>query len=276
MTTRAVPNLSFSTLACPEWTPELIVERCADMGYDGIEWRGGRDGHVSTSWPATRRAELRELMAYGGVAALAVTSYATFTSPSASTRAENVDDLAAHVRLAADLRAPFVRSFIGWREDANADLIDRVATSLLQLTDLAVSLGVTIALEQHDDFVTAQTVKPILERLPPSSFGAVWDIGNAWAEGETPETTFAELGPWMRYMQIKDGIGRAETWQLTSHGAGEVPIARALALPEAVLPISVEWEKAWHDELSAADVELPHAAAFIRAALLTVRTSGGG
>jgi sugar phosphate isomerase/epimerase len=243
------------------------------MGYDGIEWRGGTEGHVSPAWSESRRRGLRELMQTAGVAALAVTSYATFTSPESDIRAANAEDLAAHVRLAADLGAPFVRTFLGWREDAAPDLDARIADSLRPLGAVAQSLGVTIVVEQHDDFVAAASVRPILERLPRAAFGAVWDIGNAWAEGEAPETTFTELGRWIRYVQVKDGTGVGQAWQLTSLGAGEVPIERALALPKDALPISVEWEKAWHDELAPAEEELPRAAAFVRDALAAIATS---
>jgi sugar phosphate isomerase/epimerase len=273
----SAPHLSFSTLACPAWDADTVVSRCAEMGYDGIEWRGGPDGHVSTEWPRERRRELRRTMESVGVAALAVTAYSTFASPTPSVRVANADDLAAHVRLAADLGAPFVRTFLGFREDpvSGDELADRIADALRPVGELAASLGVTIAVEQHDDFVAAASLRPVLDRLPDELFGAVWDIGNAWAEGETPDATFAELSPWIRYVQVKDGMGRGETWHLTPLGAGEVPIGRALALASADLPISVEWEKVWHEELDPADVALPRAAEYVRNTLAQLATSGG-
>src|SRR4051812_19270589 len=135
------PRLSFSTLACPEWDADTVVERCAEYGYDGIEWRGGSEGHVSVEWPAGRRRELRARMESAGVAALAITSYATFASSTSSVRAANADDLAAHVHLAADLGASFVRTFLGFREDAIPDeeLADRIAQALLPVGELAAS-----------------------------------------------------------------------------------------------------------------------------------------
>src|SRR3954463_10779412 len=118
---RRLPSLSFSTLACPDWTPEQIVSRCTDLGYEGIEWRGGTDGHVSTAWSPERRRELRELVDRAVVASLTVTSYAEFTSSTARVRESNAIDLLEHLRLAADLAAPFVRTFLGWKEDDTSD-----------------------------------------------------------------------------------------------------------------------------------------------------------
>ena len=33
-------KLSFTTLGCPDWTLQQIVENAAQMGYDGIDFRG--------------------------------------------------------------------------------------------------------------------------------------------------------------------------------------------------------------------------------------------
>jgi sugar phosphate isomerase/epimerase len=275
--TRALPKLSFSTLACPEWSADVIVERCAALGYDGIEWRGGADGHVSTEWSSERRRELRASTQRAGVRSLSVTSYAVFTSAVASVRDANVEHLRQHVELAADIGAPFVRTFLGSREDdASIDeLVNRVTEPLAALAPVAASRNVTIVVEQHDDFVHGERVRAVLEAVNHPAVGAVWDVGNAWAEGEAPETTFRELAAWIRYVQIKDGLGRGDAWQLTSLGAGEIPIVDVLARA-GTLPICVEWERAWHPELAPASEALPESAAFVRAALLRIRTSGAG
>jgi hypothetical protein len=33
-------KLSFTTLGCPGWTLQEIVENAAEMGYDGVDFRG--------------------------------------------------------------------------------------------------------------------------------------------------------------------------------------------------------------------------------------------
>jgi sugar phosphate isomerase/epimerase len=277
VTVRELPTLSFSTLACPEWSVDEVIARAAPLGYDGIEWRGGPDGHVSTHWSAARRRQIHEQMASARVRALAVTSYATFSSADPAERVANRNDLAEHVQLAADLGAPFVRTFLGWRSDGVSDeqLTTRLADGLRPLGDFAASLSVDVVIEPHDDFVYGRFVRRVLESLDHSSFGAVWDIGNAWAAGERPEKTFAELKPWIRYVQVKDGVGTGDGWRLTDLGKGEVPLAQALALAGVALPpVSVEWERAWHEELRPAAQALGPAARHMREILRAIRASG--
>jgi len=256
-----LPTLAFSTLACPEWSADDIVARAAAIGYDAIEWRGGPDGHVSTGWPAPRRAALRRLMAEHGTPALAVTSYTDFVTGDARARADSVDYLRRHLDLAADLGAPTVRAFVGIVDDDAPlpDLIERAVDGIAACIDSAKASGVAIAIEPHDDFVTASSIAPILARLGPS-VGAVWDIVNAWGGGEDPAAGAEAIGGRVRYVQVKDARWAGSEWRLTPTGDGAVPLVeglRALAAIGPLPPLSLEWERAWHPELDPADVALP-------------------
>lgn len=267
------PPIAFSTLACPEWTPDVVVDRAATFGYDAIEWRGGPEGHVSPAWPAGRRRALRNRMADQGIRALAVTGYSSFVSPDAPVRAGHLDDLLRHLELAADLGAMAVRTFIGVVEDdvSRDVLVARAIDGLSLALDRAADLGVAIAIEPHDDFVRADTIVPILRGLDDPAIGVIWEIGNAWEAGEDPADGGPALAPWIRYVQLKDGRGRGEDWRLTAIGQGEVPLGDALTMLAArgpLPPLSVEWERAWHPELEPADVALGPALAAVRKLVL--------
>ena len=59
-----MPNpITFSTLACPEWPIETVIAKAAEFGYNGLEWRGGAQGHVQPSMPSSHKATLRRLSA---------------------------------------------------------------------------------------------------------------------------------------------------------------------------------------------------------------------
>jgi sugar phosphate isomerase/epimerase len=270
--------IGFSTLACPEWGTDEVIERAASFGYDAIEWRGGPDGHVNPSWSATRRAALRRRMDEAGLQPIAVTAYTSFVEPAAAARRASSDDLVAHLELAADLGAGAVRAFIGIpSEPAALDVLtQRAIESLAGVAETAATLGVAIAIEPHDDFVRSAPVARILAALDHPAIGAVWDIANAWSAGEEPDVGAALLGPWIRYVQVKDGIGQGADWQLTEIGAGQVPLAAALSRLAAdgqLPPLSVEWERAWHPELAPAAEVLGLALAMVRS---LARTAVGG
>jgi sugar phosphate isomerase/epimerase len=263
------PVLAFSTLACPEWGPFEVVERAAAMGFDAIEWRGGPDGHAGPQLPVADRREIRRAMDDRGLTAVAVTTYTDLVDPSAAVRQASVDELLRHAEVATVLGAPSLRAFPGDRSDdvPEEELLARAADTLRRAAGALEGSGVGIALEPHDALMSSTTVARLLVRVDHRGVGAVWDAGNTWSIGEQPEEGIEALGPWLRYVQVKDGIGRRPDWRLTLLGEGEVPLARALDLlarDHSDTPVSIEWERPWYPELPAADVALPAGLAYLR------------
>ena len=105
--------VSFSTLACPGWSIETVIAKASGFGYDGIEWRGGPQGHVQPTMPTAQKALLQKLSTDAGLIAIAVTAYTSFVSPQADERQSNIDELRRYADLAAELHAPYVRTFLG-------------------------------------------------------------------------------------------------------------------------------------------------------------------
>jgi sugar phosphate isomerase/epimerase len=265
-----VNPVSFSTLACPDWSIETIIAKAAEFGYDGIEWRGGPQGHVQPTMPAAQKVLLQKMLMDTGLIAVAVTAYTTFVSPLAEERQSNIDELRRYADLAAELDAPYVRTFLGeLPQGVNLDssIYEKISDCLNKASDYANSVGVKIAVEPHDDFVRSTSIVPILTQVQHPALRVIWDIGNAFAAGEDLQEGFELLKNRIAYVQVKDGTGRGAAWQLCSVGHGDVPLARALELLLAYGyegALSVEWEYAWHPELDAPEIALP-------AALRTVR-----
>jgi sugar phosphate isomerase/epimerase len=263
------PLFGFSTLGCPEWDAETVVNRAATFGYGGIEWRGGDAGTVRPTWASARRLALRRALERRHLRSIAITTYSNFITGDEWARKRSIDDVRDHLLLARDLGAASVRVFLGVRDDDVDDdvLAQRAIAGLTALLEAAHRLGVGLAIEPHDDHVRREAILAVLDALPDASIGVVWDIANAWAAGEEPDDGLGAYDGRIDYIQVKDGTGRGSSWRLCRLGAGDVPIARAL---EAVLwrsrergeeppPVSVEWEKAWHPELESAEIALPAA-----------------
>jgi sugar phosphate isomerase/epimerase len=271
-------EFAVSTLGCPEWDADTVVERVSAMGYDAIEWRGGDDGTVRTEWPADRVEALRRRTADAGVGAVAVTAYPDFVAGDPLVRRRSVDHVVGHAELAASLGAPWVRIFLGIADDAppQATVMARAMDGIRASLDATRGLDVGLAIEPHDDLVRAADVAPVLGAIADPRLGVVWDIGNAWAVGEGPEAGAATYAGRIAWMQVKDGRGSGDDWRLCDLGDGDVPIGRALdllrsdAAPDARgerRPIvSLEWERAWHPELAPAEVAFPSALQWLRAA----------
>ena len=257
--------LTFSTLACPGWSIKTIVTKAAHFGYDGIEWRGGPQGHIQPNMPAREKSLLRQLCSEAGLTSLAVTAYTGFVSNSAEERQSNVDELRRYADLAAELGAQYIRTFVGeLPEGVNFDsfIYEQIADCLNVVVEHAESLGITIAVEPHDDFVRSSTILPILRRVQHPALRVIWDVGNTFAVGEEPASSFDLLKDHLAYVHLKDGKGRLSNWQLCLLGQGDVPLNQ---LFESLLAnnysgaFSVEWEYAWHPELEPPEIALPTA-----------------
>ncbi len=270
--------ITFSTLACPHWQIERIITRATEYGYDGIEWRGGPQGHVRPDMPAAQKALLQQRCSDAGLLSLAVTAYTSFVSDTATERQANVDELRRYADLAAEFGALYVRAFLGELPgDARLDtsIYEKISDCLQVALEYADAVGVRIALEPHDDFVRSSTIVPILSQVQTSALRVIWDIGNAFAAGEELPEGFKLLKDRLAYVQVKDGKGRALHWRLCALGEGEVPLGQVFELLVAAGydgALSVEWEYAWHPELDPPEIALPAALRMVRESLRRVRT----
>lgn len=264
--------LAFSTLACPGWSIETIVEKAAEFEYQGIEWRGGPQGHVRPTMPPADRRILCQVSSDRGLAAIALTTYTSFVSPLAKERQSNIDELRRYADLAAELGAPYIRAFLGELPEGtnlDASIYGRILDGLNTACEYAVSVGVRIAVEPHDTFARSSAVAPVLERSHPD-LRVIWDIGNAFAAGEAPAEGFNFFKDRLAYVQVKDGQRRGSGWQLCSIGRGNVPLGQALQLLLAngyQGAFSVEWEYAWHPELDPPEIALPAALQILQKSL---------
>ncbi len=269
--------IAFSTLACPEWTAEAVIQQAAAFGYQALEWRGGPQGHVSPATPPAQLAVLQRQQREAGLFALAVTAYSSFVSDQPAERQASLDDLRRHCDVAAALGAAYVRAFAGELPAGvpPESVYDQIARGLEDAAVYAHSLGLAIAFEPHDDFVRSAVAAPLLRRVNHPALSVIWDVGNTFSAGEAPADSLALLRTRLAYVQIKDGRGQGADWRLTDVGVGEVPLA--WALDRLIVggyrgAFSVEWERAWHPELAPAEVALPAARRALSHWLASART----
>jgi sugar phosphate isomerase/epimerase len=257
--------ITFSTLACPGWQIETILAKASEFGYDGIEWRGGPQGHVQPDMPAAKKNLLRQRCSDARLISLAVTAYTSFVSDSAEERQANVDELRHYVDLAAELGADYVRAFLGELPEGTkieSSMYEKISDCLREAAAHAQSLEVIIAVEPHDNFVLSSSITPLLARIQHPALRVIWDISNAFAADENPSEGFALLKDHIAYVQVKDGRKSRDGWQLCSLGKGNVPLSEAFKLllsNEYQGAFSVEWEYAWHPELDPPAMALPAA-----------------
>ena len=61
--------------------------------------------------------------------------------------------------------------------------------------------------ETHDNWIKASDCKLLLDKIDNPSFGALWDMGHtSRVGGETPEQSYAAIGPRIGYTHVKDAV----------------------------------------------------------------------
>ncbi|HLO14253.1 MAG TPA: sugar phosphate isomerase/epimerase family protein [Anaerolineales bacterium] len=272
-------QITFSTLACPNWQIGTVIAKATEYGYDGIEWRGGSQGHVQPYMPAAEKKLLQQRCSDAGLISLAVTAYTSFVSNSAEERQANVDELQRYADLAAGLGADYVRTFLGELPkgtNLEASIYERISDCLNAAAEYADSVGVKIAVEPHDDFVRSTDVAPLFNQSQSHhALRVIWDVGNTFAAGEDQTEGFELLKDHLAYIQVKDGKGHDPNWQLCHLGEGDVPLSQAFELLLANNyrgAFSVEWEYAWHPELDPPEIALPSSLRTVRELLAAAQT----
>ena len=269
--------LAFSTLACPSWSVDTIIEQAVEFGYQGIEWRGGPEGHIPPTMPARQQVALRQKSNDAGLIALAITTYTSFVSSFPEERKSNVDELKRYADLAAELGAGYIRAFLGELPAATklvSGIYENISDCLQVACEYASTLGVKIAVEPHDTFTRSSVVLPVFDPSHPD-LRVIWDLGNTFAAGEEPAEGFNLLKDRLAYVQVKDGKRSDSGWQLCSLGEGQVPLARTVELLSDCGyegAFSVEWEYAWHPELDPPEIALPAALQTLKSLLSYVES----
>ena len=259
--------LCFSTLGCPEWDWNMILEQAQRLSFRGIELRGIQG-----------RMELPELPEFAGSAwkksledvkahelkIVNLGASTAFHEPDADKRARGLESAKRFVDLAHNLQAPYIRVFgdryvEGEPREATRD---RIVTGLQELARHAQGSGVTALIESHGDFNKSPDLLAILTAVNREEVALLWDAHHTYAFGhESPEETWNKLGAYVRHVHLKDSRPEGEAVRYVLTGQGTVPVketAETLAKGGYKGYYSFEWEKGWHAELEEPEVAFPH------------------
>jgi sugar phosphate isomerase/epimerase len=265
-------KFAFSTLACPQWTTEQVVDNAVRLGYDGLEWRLLNGEIIDPVRDADSLRQAVALTRARGLEVCAIDTSCKFNLSDPAERTQNVEVLRQWITLAHELNVPILRVFGG--AGSGTDLAEEnqwVADSLRQVASQAEQAHVTIVLETHDGFASSQRVAQVLHLVNSPAIAALWDSHHPYRVGETAPQVMDQLDGHIAHVHVKDArrLDAAGTqWQLVLIGEGEVPIREQLqSLQQHGYTgyVSVEWEKRWHPEIEGPEVALPQHITWLRA-----------
>jgi sugar phosphate isomerase/epimerase len=255
--------LAFSTLGCPKWTWQEILDFAAQHGFAGVELRGllgEMNLPARPEFAADKIAADKSDVAAHGLKIASVSSSAAMHDADPQKRAQQLGDARSFIDLAAVLGAPYVRVFGNDIKGPREEVIARVSAGLHELGEYACPRNVTVIIESHGDFTDSPTLKEILTRADSDHVALLWDAHHTFASSnEEPEFTVAQLGKWIRHTHLKDSVpdGKERRYVLT--GKGDVPVKRQI---QALVGIGYqgmfcfEWEKVWHPDLAEPEIAI--------------------
>ncbi len=275
-------KLSFMTLGAPTWDLDTICARGREYGFDGVDFRGYLDTLDITTHPlfTTQVAQTRRQINDAGLEVSAISS--SIQACAVESHDRNLDEAKRTIVTARGLGAGIVRIFGGGdlEKHTRAELAKTGCDMIEEILALDGARDIRWVFETHDLWIKARDCKLLLDSIPNQNFGALWDMGHTYrAGGETPQETYAAIGPRVGYCHVKDAVfdpnhpqamhekfadGEKVGWRYVLPGTGDLPLAESIGLLKANGYdgwLLCEHEKRWHPELMDAEVIFP---AFIK------------
>jgi len=265
--------ISFSTLGCPKWTWQRILEQASALGYAAIELRG-----IEGEMDLAKRPEFigsrvdqtkKDLAAVNlKISDLGASSRMHEADP--KVRAAQLDEGRRFIDLAGRLDVPYVRVFgdkvpPGEPRDA---VIARVIDGLRTLGEHAKGSGVTVIIESHGDFTDGASLRKILDGAAMPNVALLWDAHHTCVMSkEDPAVTYKLVGSYVRHTHLKDSRPEGDGIKYVLPGSGTVPLretVNVLARAGYRGYYGFEWEKVWHPEIQEPEVAFPQYAQLMR------------
>lgn len=264
-------KISFSTLACPEWSWSDIYSIAKDFKFNGIEIRGiGDEIFAVKAKPFTENKlpqtikKLTEL----NLEIPCLSSGACLKDAEKFSDAEA--EITAYAKLAQKLNTPYIRVLADNNYCPDGEVNDDVVfDALIKLVPVAEEYNVTLLVETNGVYSDTSRLARLLSRVKSRKVAALWDMHHPYRfAGETPETTVANLGEYIKFVHVKDSIitpdGNLEYRML---GNGDIPVKEMLSTLQSINYIgyvSLEWVKRWADNLKHAGIVIPQFAEFMK------------
>ncbi|MBR3423971.1 MAG: sugar phosphate isomerase/epimerase [Clostridia bacterium] len=224
---------AFSTLSCMDNTPEQISRLAKKYGFDAVEIRLDENGAFNgLSDPRS----VREL--FPCIEILSLNTGIILTPETDVTR-----DIKKSASFAASCGARGIRVFAGLRGNL-AHLSDSVVAS----SKAAEGEGSKLLIETHGALTSTTDMRRLLD-LTGRPFGVIWDVLHTLESGETVIESADNLKGAISHVHLKDAVRTKDGFRMTKLGEGDVNPTAVRKLIGENIPLSLEWEEFWHEEL---------------------------
>jgi sugar phosphate isomerase/epimerase len=265
-------KLGFSSIGCPDYDIEQIVDLATQNGYEGVELRfvrGTTDLGSLEEFAPGNIARTRQLFDDAGIEVIAIDTSVRMNSLDEKVRTENRELAKLNLEIAQGLGASYLRVFGGAFPEGQteADTRRAITDGLSEVAELTAAGGVISLLETHDSYSTSDTILELYAMGASDALGILWDTLHTYRHGEDATYTWEKLGSRIKHAHVKDSnSASADSFDFALTGEGNVPIPHILdTLVKADYSgfVDFEWEKGWHREIAEPEIAIPHFARYM-------------
>ena len=263
-------KISFSTLACPDFSWTEIYSMAKDVGFNGIEIRGiGEELNTVKAKPFRADkiddtiAKLKKLKLE--IPCLSCGACLKF----ADKHDENIEEIKQYIELAAKLETPYIRILGDLTPEPDGEVDDAyVASVLKEICAFAEEKGVTLLVETNGVYSDTMRLKKLLDSVESKAVGALWDLHHPYRYmNESAAVTTENLGDYIRFVHVKDSAIEDGKLVYKLMGEGDMPLREMFAALQKIGYtgyVSLEWVKRWSQNLYAAGIVFPQFARYMK------------
>ncbi len=262
-------KISFSTLACPEYSWTDIYSMAKDLGFDGIEIRGlGDDIFAVNARPFTEGQlpnTIKKLKSLG-LEIPCLSSGCCLKFPDKLD--DNLKEISQYIELAEKLGTPFIRVLADLNPMAEGEVDDNVVIDgLKKAAEIAEKTTVILLVETNGVYANTKRLRTVLDAVNSKSVQALWDMNHPYRfENESPADTVNNLGSYIKYTHVKDSVADGTDITYKMMGEGDMPLEDMFDNLTAIGYdgyVSLEWVKRWSNSLSDAGIVFPQYASYM-------------
>ena len=284
-------KFSVSTLGCPDYSFEQIIELAKKVGYTGIEMRiykMSEDLRALEEFKPENLGRVRRMFHAAGLEITCVSSSARFAYPDADNLKAQLQLAEDYMKIASKLECPYIRVFGGpypvnftgrpksepfieaYRESIPSEkkqgltreVCDEALMECLGKTgETGLKYGVMPLMETHDDFCSGVVVRRLIEGCGSENVGILWDCLHPFRYGLDLRETYEAVRDKIHHVHMKDA-SNLTPWGFTPAlvDDGEMDLQTAVDIlreNDYQEYVCFEWEKLWHAQIADAETACP-------------------
>ena len=266
-------KIGFSSLVCPGWNLDTIIESASSMGFDGVELRGLRGELHLPLVPAlaARPDQVREKFQAKKVELICLGASATLDSCMKRDVAKQKAVITEFIELAARLGCPFVRIYVGevQRRDNRRKAVARISEALRSMVPVVSRHKVTLLVENAGDFPGSEDLWFLIDAVGHPNVRCCWNQCHAMTIRERATNSLPRLGNKIGFVHVCDAAfdEQGTLLEYKPLGEGDVEVERQIEFLKGLVYdryVVFEWPKLWVDSLPPPEIVLPKAVKFLR------------